>query len=107
MATTVERPGTRFTGGPAEEPEELTPARPSFFERPAGLASFTIEQLSWFALVGIAFAMRIWDVGKRAMHHDESMHAFYSLQLLKGGGYKYDPMLHGPFQFHGDAFMMW
>src|SRR5262249_20268137 len=52
-----------------------------------------------------AFLMRIWDVGTRAMHHDESMHAYYSWRLLVAGDYKYNPMLHGPFQFNANALM--
>ena len=34
------------------------------------------------------------------------MHAFYSYQLFKDGDYEYNPMMHGPFQFHrGNALM--
>ncbi len=69
------------------------------------LPSPTLEQLIWFGLIITGFLLRIWNVGARAMHHDESMHAFYSLQLFKGGGYQYNPLLHGPFQFHAMALM--
>jgi uncharacterized protein (TIGR03663 family) len=102
VATTVDRPPSAAVAEPAErlEPEPFDP-----FQRPPRLASLTVEQWAWIGLVGIAFVMRIWDVGKRAMHHDESMHAFYGWTLFNGGGYHYDPMLHGPFQFHAIALM--
>lgn len=44
-------------------------------------------------------------LGAKPHHHDESMHAFYSYQLYKDGDYEYNPMMHGPFQFHGNALM--
>ncbi|HEX6510778.1 MAG TPA: flippase activity-associated protein Agl23, partial [Chloroflexota bacterium] len=102
MAATVDRPTpVRVT----QRPEPLEHERFDF-QQPPRLPSLTSEQLAWIGLVAVAFLMRVWDVGSRAMHHDESMHAFYSWQLLRGGGYKYDPMLHGPFQFHANALMM-
>ena len=55
------------------------------------------------ALVVLAFGFRFWDLGARAMHHDESLHAYYSYQLLQGNGYEHSPLLHGPFQFFGMA----
>ncbi|HLQ35396.1 MAG TPA: flippase activity-associated protein Agl23, partial [Chloroflexota bacterium] len=99
MAATVERPrGVPLTEEPRREAEPFDLARPA---RPP----LTVEHWAWFGLVAIAFLMRIWDLGQRAMHHDESMHAFYGYTLFKGGGYHYDPMLHGPFQFHALALM--
>ena len=47
--------------------------------------------------------MRLWDLGSRAIHHDESLHAFYSWGLAQGEGYKHFPMMHGPFQFEANA----
>ena len=32
------------------------------------------------------------------MHHDESLHAFYSWQLAQGNGFTNNPMMHGPLQ---------
>lgn len=57
------------------------------------------ELLLYGAFILIAFVLRIWDLGGRAMHHDESLHAYYAWQLFTGNGYKYDPLMHGPFQF--------
>jgi len=59
--------------------------------------------------------LRFWVLGDKPLHHDESLHAYYSLQLLQNIAhwgwcvnpppqgylcYTYTPLLHGPFQFH-------
>src|SRR3972149_42773 len=54
-------------------------------------------------LVILAALLRFWDLGLRALHHDESLHAVYSWYLFTGQGYRHDPMMHGPFQFHLSA----
>jgi uncharacterized protein (TIGR03663 family) len=46
---------------------------------------------------------RFWDIGTRAMSHDESLHALYSYYLYNGTGYAHSPMMHGPFLFHANA----
>ena len=73
-------------------------------------------------LVGVAFwgvillgaVLRFWGLGDKPLHHDESLHAYFSLQLMHNlenwaacfnavpgyTCYQYDPLLHGPFQFH-------
>ena len=73
-------------------------------------------------LVGVAFwgvillgaVLRFWGLGDKPLHHDESLHAYFSLQLMHNlenwaacfnavpgyACYQYDPLLHGPFQFH-------
>ena len=72
--------------------------------RPPRSASLLGGLLSWEAafylgLIAIAGVMRFWDLGARAIHHDESLHAFFSIDFL--GGYKHNPLMHGPFQFLG------
>ncbi|MGH2443628.1 MAG: flippase activity-associated protein Agl23 [Chloroflexota bacterium] len=57
------------------------------------------ELILYTAVVILGFVLRIWDVGGRAMHHDESLHAYYSWKLFAGQGYSYDPLMHGPLQF--------
>src|SRR5690349_3732946 len=107
MATTVERPSRPRVVRAQQTPDEQPVERESFdFTRPVRLPTISAEQVAWISLVALAFVMRIWDLGSRALHHDESMHAFYGWQLFKGLGYHYDPMLHGPFQFHANALMM-
>jgi len=73
-------------------------------------ASLSIGSLSWMqwayvALLVITVFTRFDHLGAKPHHHDESMHSFYSWQLFHDGDYEYNPMMHGPFQFHGNAFM--
>jgi len=56
-----------------------------------------VEVLFWLTVLA-AFILRVWDVGTRAMHLDESTVAWFGWQLLTGHGYAYDPVYHGPFQ---------
>ncbi len=51
-------------------------------------------------LVLVALALRLIDLGVRALHHDESLHALFSYRFAQGRGYRHDPLMHGPFQFH-------
>ena len=62
-----------------------------------------LEISGYGSLVIIAFIMRLWDVGTRAMHHDESLHALHSWYLFKDLHYQHNPMMHGPFQFEANA----
>ncbi|MEZ5298574.1 MAG: hypothetical protein R2697_20545 [Ilumatobacteraceae bacterium] len=41
-------------------------------------------------------AIRLWRLGARALHHDESLDAWWSWRLATGQGYEYDPAYHGP-----------
>ncbi|MBI2887140.1 MAG: TIGR03663 family protein [Chloroflexi bacterium] len=61
------------------------------------------EKAAFLALVLVAALLRFWDLGSRALHHDESLHALYSWYLYTGRGYVHDPLMHGPFQFHAVA----
>jgi len=103
VAATVDRPAVRSVpqSSSVDEPGRLD----LDFGRPLRLPPITAEGLGWLGLIALAFIMRIWELGTRALHHDESMHAFYGWQLFHGGGYQYNPMLHGPFQFHAIALM--
>ena len=79
----------------------------------------TREQLlTWIPFWGVILlgaVLRFWGLGDKPLHHDESLHAYYSLQLLNNMAhwtwcvnpppqgyscYIYTPLLHGPFQFH-------
>ena len=79
----------------------------------------TREQLlTWIPFLGVILlgaVLRFWGLGDKPLHHDESLHAYYSLQLLNNMAhwtwcinpppqgyscYIYTPLLHGPFQFH-------
>ena len=79
--------------------------QPSLVERLLGLEAIPIqwEVAAYIILVVLSAALRFWDLGSRALHHDESLHATYSWYLATGKGYRHDPMMHGPFQFHFTA----
>ena len=108
MATRAESP----TSGP-QSPEDQTEetqersSGPSVREAPP--SSPDEGTRAWWQLGGhvalllVAAVMRLWDLGSRAMHHDESLHAFYSWNLYSGEGYQHDPMMHGPLQMEATA----
>lgn len=63
-------------------------------------------------IVAIALVLRLYDLGARALHHDESLHATYSWYFAANhrigncvAAYCHDPLMHGPFQFHFMATM--
>ncbi len=56
------------------------------------------EILAYAVIVGVSVFMRLFQLSERAMHHDESLHAFYSWQLAQGNGLTHNPMMHGPLQ---------
>ena len=78
--------------------------KPSFFDRPlAELLKPNWEKAIYLAIFLLAVVSRFWDLGARAMSHDESLHALYSYYLYNGSGYVHNPMMHGPFLFHANA----
>jgi uncharacterized protein (TIGR03663 family) len=62
------------------------------------------ELALYILFIAVGAGLRFWDLGARAFHHDESLHAYYSWLLFKDGTYEHNPMMHGPFQFFGTAF---
>jgi predicted membrane-bound mannosyltransferase len=64
----------------------------------------SVEQWLWIAVLLLATILRFWDLGAKPLHHDESEHAYFSLMFARyPPGYMYDPLLHGPFQFHAEG----
>ena len=81
------------------------------------------ELLRWAPFWGVILLgaiLRFWVLGDKPLHHDESLHAYYSWQLMLNMQhwtwcinpppsdpgytcYAYNPLLHGPFQFHAIA----
>lgn len=76
------------------------------------------QVLAWAPFWGVFLlgtVLRFWGLGDKPLHHDESLHAYFSLGLLhnlqnwagclapNSGCYQYNPLLHGPFQFHAIA----
>lgn len=60
-------------------------------------------EVAAYAAVFLAGAgLRLWDLGARALHHDESIHAQWAYRLLQGD-YTHSPIFHGPFYYHFQA----
>jgi uncharacterized protein (TIGR03663 family) len=71
---------------------------------PGKLLVAVARQRVWFAaILGIAAVSRLLDLGSRALHHDESIHAATALQRLFEFPYVYDPLYHGPFLYFAVA----
>ena len=69
------------------------------------LSKPSIRAIGWplvaaLAIFGFAVALRFWDLGDRALHHDESLHAYFSWRYAEFFTYDHNPLMHGPFQFH-------
>lgn len=67
---------------------------------------FRQASLLWLIVLPIAMSallLRLYELGLRAMHHDESLHATYSWYLAEGHGYEHSPLMHGPLLFHALA----
>ena len=76
---------------------------PGAFERALGVRiALRWEVVAYVVIFGLAFALRFFDLGTRALHHDESIHAQWSWSLLQGT-YKHSPIFHGPFYYHVQA----
>ena len=59
----------------------------------------TRDEYIYGALVIFALVLRLWGLGDRPMHYDESLHAYYSWDLFVGNGMRHEPWIHGPLQF--------
>ena len=74
-----------------------------------GVIDGTRKRLSARALLLLALLAaaagitRFWALGDRPLHHDESIHAFQSWTLSRGGDWRYDPAYHGPFLYYVNA----
>ena len=63
----------------------------------------TTEVLAYLAIGLLAVLTRFWDLGSRAMNHDESLHTYFSWLLFDEYRYTHDPLMHGPALFHLNA----
>ena len=84
--------------------ETIIETQTSWLDRPAS----TVLRLDWekalyAAIFVLAVLSRFWDLGMRAISHDESLHAYYSWELYRGEGFQHSPLMHGPLRFHLNA----
>ena len=81
---------TNMQAGPSTRSELLARWR----TQPPSLARIIL------GLVVVALILRLWELGARPLHHDESLDAWWSW-LFRNGDYKeYDPVYHGPLRFY-------
>jgi uncharacterized protein (TIGR03663 family) len=66
-------------------------------DRPV-LGRLRLEHALHLSLLLLATVLRLVGLGGRPLHHDESIHAYYSWRILTAGpsDYRYDPVYHGP-----------
>ena len=84
-------------------PESVVAAEgePSFLDRSvSSLVQVNWETVAWITLFVVAAVARFYNLGARAMSHDESLHSLYAFYLYDNGNYEHNPMMHGPFRYH-------
>lgn len=69
-----------------------------------------------YALFAFGIITRLWVLGDKAFHHDESIHSYYSFEIASEGRFKgaantdvtfgYNPVYHGPFLYHWGGLCM-
>ena len=64
---------------------------------------FNYFNLIIFIITFISLISRFIFLDSRAIHHDESLHGYYSWLLSNGFGYTHNPLMHGPLNFHLNA----
>ena len=62
--------------------------------------NFTIYHLLITLILLTTVLSRFIILGERVMSHDEVNHVVPAYTFYQGGGYRYDPVTHGPLQFH-------
>ncbi|HVZ80963.1 MAG TPA: flippase activity-associated protein Agl23 [bacterium] len=105
VKVTVPKPTPRSEPAKTEPAPDATIGSPDRSWVPANSFHLGWMSIAYAVLLLVTVFTRFDHLGAKPHHHDESMHAFYSYQLFKDGDYEYNPMMHGPFQFHGNAFM--
>lgn len=100
----MERLGDEVTTGEPAAPPEPPIAPP---EPPAAPKEARPDPTRVLLAVGlfvvVALATRFCGLGDRPFHHDESIHAQQSYNLLKDGTWRYEPAYHGPFLYYTNA----
>ncbi len=83
--------------------------RSNAFARAFPAVHVNVDVVVMVTMIAIALILRLIWLADRPLHHDESLHATYSWYLMGRADpeYHYDPMMHGPLQFHMIAFFYW
>lgn len=85
------------TSPPIERPPATLPASAIDEPRSVGVS---LEHLLYLGIGVLAVVAHLALLGGRALHHDETLHAYYSWTIYQGRGYSHDPLLHGPFLYY-------
>lgn len=88
---------------PMETSAVATSFSPSTAVRRVARSTVSMETVAWIGLLLLAAFTRFYELGAKALHHDESLHTYYSYQYATGNGYIHDPLMHGPLLFHLNA----
>ncbi len=81
---------------------------PSLLDRPlTAVLTLTWEKVLYALLIVAAFITRFYDLGARAMSHDESLHTEFAWYLFQGRGFQHSPLMHGVLRFEITAFTYW
>lgn len=102
----VTRPRRRAPAGRLR----AAPRQTGLLQRPISLSWLTSEMVAYGLLIAASLLLHLWGLGKMAMHHDESLHAWFSWRFYSGRGdfncwgdppvtadtYCYNPVYHGP-----------
>ena len=109
MSARADYGAPRTAGTPAAEV--------SLLDRAVDLTRANWEVIFYVGIMVLAVLTRVWDLGGRAMHHDEGIHAYFSNHYLHTGDYTtsdparfqggYDPTYHGPFLYHIVGLSFW
>jgi len=97
MAGREKKRAATFSHSTAEPPQRgsvkvaaCSPTEPRFFYDARGLVVLLLVAV-------FVVATRLWALGDKPFHHDESMFATYAYHLRHTADYDYEPVLHGPF----------
>ncbi|TLN27502.1 hypothetical protein FDZ74_01305, partial [bacterium] len=84
-----------------EQTTENSPVT-TWLDRPVfrALPQLRVETLLIILILIAAVFTRFYHVDLRVMSHDETNHVRPAWDYYQGHGYAYDPVTHGPFQFH-------
>lgn len=74
----------------------------SWLDKPLSnfLPKVNLEAALVILILAAAVVTRFYDLGARVVSHDEVNHVVPAYSLYRGNGYAYDPVTHGPLQFH-------
>ncbi len=103
-------PATEIDGGSSPAEEQGAAGSPLTSQQMLNAALQRMSRpdfLVFAAIVVAAGLLRFWDLGDRAVHHDESLHGYYSWVLSEGGGFIHNPLLHGTVQFIATGVVFW